>query len=84
MKSKKQIYEDVKELVEAQDKKNYLVYYKIFLDNSERIDIPTEEKEAIINQAYKTYKRKEEQLEEILDLAYLDLVTDNNGYNQAI
>lgn len=84
MKSKKQIYEDVKELVEAQDKKNYLAYYKIFLDNSERIDIPTEEKEAIINQAYKTYKRKEEQLEEILDLAYLDLVTDNNGYNQAI
>lgn len=84
MKSKKQIYEDVKELVEAQDKKNYLAYYKIFLDNSERIDIPTEEKEAIINKAYKTYKRQEEQLEEILDLAYLDLVTDNNGYNQAI
>ena len=51
MKSKKQIYEDVKELVEAQDKKNYLAYYKIFLDNSERTDIPTEEKEAIINQA---------------------------------
>lgn len=84
MKSKKQIYEDVKELVEAQDKKNYLAYYKIFLDNSGRTDISTEEKEAIINQAYKTYKRKEEQLEEILDLAYLDLVTDNNGYNQAI
>lgn len=46
MKSKKQIYEDVKELVEAQDKKNYLAYYKIFLDNSGRTDIPTEEKEA--------------------------------------
>lgn len=78
MKSKKQIYEDVKELVEAQDKKNYLVYYKIFLDNSERIDIPTEEKEAIINQAYKTYKRQEEQLEEILDLAYIDLMESSN------
>lgn len=78
MKSKKQIYEDVKELVEAQDKKNYLAYYKIFLDNSERIDIPTEEKEAIINQAYKTYKRKEEQLEEILDLAYIDLMESSN------
>lgn len=49
MKSKKQIYEDVKELVEAQDKKNYLAYYKVFLDNSKRHDIPTEEKEAIIN-----------------------------------
>nr|DAG11341.1 MAG TPA: hypothetical protein [Caudoviricetes sp.] len=78
MKSKKQIYEDVKELVEAQDKKNYLAYYKIFLDNSERTDIPTEEKEAIINQAYKTYKRKEEQLEEILDLAYIDLMESSN------
>lgn len=84
MKSKEQIYNDVKELVEAQDKENYLAYYKVFLDNSGRHDIPTEEKEAIINKAYKTYKRKEEQLEEILDLAYLDLVTDNNGYNQAI
>lgn len=84
MKSKEQIYNDVKELVEAQDKENYLAYYKVFLDNSGRHDIPTEEKENIINKAYKTYKRKEEQLEEILDLAYLDLVTDNNGYNQAI
>lgn len=78
MKSKKQIYEDVKELVEAQDKKNYLAYYKIFLDNSGRTDISTEEKEAIINQAYKTYKRKEEQLEEILDLAYIDLMESSN------
>lgn len=78
MKSKEQIYKDVKELVEAQDKKNYLVYYKIFLDNSERTDIPTEEKEAIINQAYKTYKRQEEQLEEILDLAYIDLMESSN------
>ena len=73
MKSKEQIYKDVKELVEAQDKKNYLVYYKIFLDNSERTDIPTEE-EAIINQAYKTYKRQSEKLYDILDHAYLDFI----------
>lgn len=78
MKSKEQIYNDVKELVEAQDKENYLAYYKVFLDNSERTDIPTEEKEAIINKAYKTYKRKEEQLEEILDLAYIDLMESSN------
>lgn len=78
MKTKEQIYKDVKELVEAQDKKNYLAYYKIFLDNSGRTDIPTEEKEAIINQAYKTYKRQEEQLEEILDLAYIDLMESSN------
>ena len=74
MKSKEQIYKDVKELVEAQDKKNYLVYYKIFLDNSERTDIPTEEKEAIINQAYKTYKRQSEKLYDIVDHAYLDFI----------
>jgi len=74
MKTKEQIYKDVKELVEAQDKKNYLAYYKIFLDNSERIDIPTEEKEAIINQAYKTYKRQSEKLYDILDHAYLDFI----------
>lgn len=84
MKSKEQIYNDVKELVEAQDKENYLAYYKVFLDNSGRHDIPTEEVEAIIADAYAVYKHKEAELEEILDLAYLDLVTDNNGYNQAI
>jgi hypothetical protein len=74
MKSKKQIYEDVKELVEAQDKKNYLAYYKIFLDNSERTDIPTEEKEAIINKAYSKYKQQEAELYDILDHAYLDFI----------
>lgn len=84
MKTKEQIYNDVKELVEAQDKENYLAYYKVFLDNSGRHDIPTEEVEAIIADVYAVYKHKEAELEEILDLAYLDLVTDNNGYNQAI
>ena len=75
MKSKEQIYKDVKELVEAQDKKNYLVYYKIFLDNSERTDIPTEEKEAIINQAYSKYKQQSAELYDILDHAYLDFIS---------
>lgn len=84
MKTKEKIYNDVKELVEAQDKENYLAYYKIFLDNSGRHDISTEEVKAIIADAYAVYKHKEAELEEILDLAYLDLVTDNNGYNQAI
>lgn len=74
MKSKKQIYEDIKELVEAQEKQNYLEYYKVFLENSNRHDIPTEEKETIINQAYANYKRQSEELEEILDLAYLDYI----------
>ena len=74
MKTKEQIYNDVKELVEAQYKQNYLVYYKIFLDNSGRHDIPTEEKEEIIEEAYAIYKRQSEELEEILDLAYLDYI----------
>ena len=74
MKTKEQIYNDVKELVEAQDKENYLVYYKIFLDNSKRHDIPTEEKEEIIAEAYAIYKRQSEELEELLDLAYLDYI----------
>lgn len=78
MKSKKQIYEDVKELVEAQDKKNYLAYYKIFLDNSKRHDIPTEEIEKIISEAYSTYKRQSEELEEIRELAYIDLMESSN------
>ena len=84
MKTKEQIYEETRELVNKQDKENYLIYYKVFLDNSKRHDIPTEEKEEIIADAYAIYKHQEEELEEILDLAYLDLVTDNNGYNQAI
>lgn len=84
MKSKQEIYNNTVELIEKQEKENYLVYYKVFLDNSGRHDIPTEEKEAIINQAYETYKKQSEELEEIRELAYLDLVADNNGYNQAI
>lgn len=84
MKTKQEIYENTREMVNKQDKENYLIYYKVFLDNSKRHDIPTEEVEAIIADAYAVYKHKEAELEEILDLAYLDLVTDNNGYNQAI
>ena len=74
MKSKKQIYEDIKELVETQEKQNYLEYYKVFLENSNRHDIPTEEKESIIADAYAVYKHKEAELEEILYLAYLDYI----------
>lgn len=84
MKSKQEIYKNTVELIEKQEKENYLAYYKVFLDNSKRHDIPTEEKESIIKAAYEVYKSQEAELEEILDLAYLDLVTDNNGYNQAI
>ena len=84
MKTKEQIYQDTREMVNKQDKENYLVYYKVFLENSSRNDISTEEVEAIIADAYAVYKHKEAELEEIRELAYLDLVADNNGYNQAI
>lgn len=84
MKSKQEIYNNTVELIEKQEKENYLVYYKVFLENSSRHDMTTEEKEAIIADAYAVYKHKEAELEEIRELAYLDLVADNNGYNQAI
>ena len=78
MKSKQEIYNNTVELIEKQEKENYLVYYKVFLDNSKRHDIPTEEIEAIIADAYAVYKHKEAELEEILDLAYIDLMESSN------
>ena len=78
MKTKEQIYQDTREMVNKQDKENYLVYYKVFLENSSRNDIPTEEKEAIKADAYAVYKHKEAELEEILDLAYIDLMESSN------
>lgn len=83
MKSKKQIYEETQDMVLKTNTDNYMEYLKTYRQafNS---NITQEEKDDIRKKAYEEYQRKEEQLEEILDLAYLDLVTDNNGYNQAI
>lgn len=78
MKSKKEIYDNTVALIEQQEKENYLIYYKVFLENSSRHDITTEEKEAIINQAYETYKKQSEELEEIRELAYIDLMESSN------
>lgn len=78
MKRKQEIYNNTVELIEKQDKENYLVYYKVFLDNSGRHDISTEEIEKIISEAYETYKRQSEELEEIRELAYLDLMESSN------
>ena len=52
MKSKQEIYNNTVELIEKQDKANYLAYYKVFLENSSRNDILQEEKESIIKAAY--------------------------------
>ena len=78
MKSKKEIYDNTVALIEQQEKENYLVYYKVFLENSSRHDIPTEEIEKIISEAYETYKRQSEELEEIRELAYIDLMESSN------
>lgn len=78
MKTKEQIYEETRELVGIQDKQNYLEYYKVFLENSSRNDIPQEEKESIIKAAYKTYKQQEAELYDILDYARLDLLESSN------
>lgn len=82
MKSKQEIYNNTVELIEKQDKANYLAYYKVFLENSSRNDIPQEEKESIIKAAYETYKQQEVELYDILDLAYIDLM--ENSHREAI
>ena len=78
MKTKGQIYQDTREMVNRQDKANYLAYYKVFLENSNRNDIPQEEKEAIINKAYSKYKQQEAELYDILDYVRLDLLKSSN------
>lgn len=78
MKSKQEIYNNTVELIEKQEKENYLAYYKVFLDNSKRHDIPTEEKESIIKAAYEVYKSQEAELYDILDYARLDLLESSN------
>ena len=78
MKTKQEIYNDTREMVNMQDKQNYLAYYRVFLENSSRNDIPQEEKENIINAAYQEYKSQEADLYDILDYARLDLLESSN------
>lgn len=78
MKTKEQIYQDTREMVNMQDKQNYLAYYRVFLENSSRHDITQEEKESIIKAAYETYKKQEAELYDILDYARLDLLESSN------
>lgn len=76
--TKQEIYNNTREMINQQDKENYLEYYKVYLDNKDRRDIPTEEIEEIVADAYAIYKHKEAELYDILDLAYLDLMADSN------
>lgn len=83
MKTKEQIYNEIKDLVLKTNTDNYMEYLKTFRQvfNS---NMTQEEKDDIRKKAYEEYLKKEAELEDILQYAYLDLVTDNNGYNQAI
>lgn len=76
--TKQEIYNNTREMINKQDKENYMEYYKVYLDNKDRRDIPTEEIEEIVADAYAIYKHKEAELYDILDLAYLDLMADSN------
>lgn len=77
MKSKKQIYEETQDMVLKTNTDNYMEYLKTYRQafNS---NITQEEKDDIRKKAYEEYQRKEEQLEEILDLAYIDLMKSSN------
>ena len=76
--TKQEIYNNTREMINQQDKENYLEYYKVYLDNKDRRDIPTEEIEEIVADAYAIYKHKEAELYDILDMAYMDLMADSN------
>ena len=43
MKTKEQIYQDTREMVNRQDKANYLAYYKVFLETNST-DVKSDEK----------------------------------------
>ena len=77
MKSKKQIYEETQDLVLKTNTDNYMQYLKIYRQafNS---SVTQEEKDDIRKKAKEEYQKKEEQLEEILDLAYIDLMESSN------
>lgn len=83
-KSKQEMYEETRRMINDQDQENYLEYYKVFRENIGRRDIATEQIEELIADAYAIYKHKEAELYEILDMAYLDIMADDRAYNQAI
>lgn len=77
-KTKQQIYNETREMINNQDQENYMEYYKVFTENIGRRDITTEQVEEIIAEAYAIYKHKEAELYDILDMAYMDLMADSN------
>lgn len=76
MKTKEQIYEETQDMVLKTNTDNYMEYLKTYRQafNS---NITQEEKDDIRKKAYEEYQRKEAELEDILQYAYLDLVIEN-------
>jgi hypothetical protein len=76
MKSKEQIYEETQDMVLKQNTDNYMEYLRIYRQafNS---NVTQEEKDDIRKKAYEEYQRKEAELKDILQYAYLDLVIEN-------
>lgn len=76
MKTKEQIYEETQDMVLKQNTDNYMEYLRIYRQafNS---NVTQEEKDDIRKKAYEEYQRKEAELKDILQYAYLDLVIEN-------
>lgn len=75
-KTKEQIYNEIQDLVLKTNTDNYMEYLKTFRQvfNS---NMTQEEKDDIRKKAYEEYLKKEAELEDILQYAYLDLVIEN-------
>lgn len=77
MKTKEEIYKNTQDLVLRQNNENYMEYlrtYKKALDSGIDINQVNEIKKS----AYEEYQRKENELYDILDHAYLDYMHDTN------
>ena len=76
MKKKEKIYEETQDMVLKQNTDNYMEYLRIYRQafNS---NVTQEEKDDIRKKAYEEYQRKEAELKDILQYAFLDLVIEN-------
>lgn len=74
MNKKQQLFDNIVKLINETDKQNYLEYYNVFRKYQGVNNIPTDEKEEIIQEAYKKYKKKEKELQDIYDHARMDLM----------
>lgn len=74
MNKKQELFDSIVELINKTDKENYLEYYRVFTEYQSINNIPTDVKEKIIQEAYQRYKKKEKELQDIYEHAYMDLM----------